>query len=75
MRVAKADEYRKSIMRSFRENAKRCVLKSHPGLLVEVVDLTVIMSRCWCINLYDGDVKSSCSQADRYQSVDDWSAS
>ena len=33
-------------------------------LLVEVVDLTVIMTRCWCIILYDGDIERSCSQAD-----------
>ena len=24
--------------------------------LVEVIDLTVIMTRCWCINLYDGGI-------------------
>ena len=35
-------------------------------LLVEVVDLTVIMTRCWCINLYDDDIERSCSLADRY---------
>ena len=35
-----------------------------PGVAVEVVDLTVIMSRCWCIDLYDGDIERSCSQGD-----------
>ena len=42
-------------------------------LLVGVVDLSVIMTRCWCINLYDGDIERRvvvilkgelCSQAD-----------
>ena len=31
--------------------------------MVEVVDLTVIMTRCRCINLYDGDIERSCSQS------------
>ena len=30
-------------------------------LLVEVVNLTVIMARWWCINLFDGDVERSYS--------------
>ena len=53
----------------------RCLVYGFLELLVEVVDLTVIMTRCWCINLYDGDIERSCSQADWYQSAGDWSAS
>ena len=41
-----------------------CFVYSFLELLVEVVDLTVIMTRCWCINLYDGDIERSFSQAD-----------
>ena len=41
-----------------------CLVYGFLELLVEVFDLTVIMTRCWCINLYDGDIERSCSQAD-----------
>ena len=33
-----------------------CLVYDFLELLVEVVDLTVIMTRCWCIKLYDGDI-------------------
>ena len=51
-----------------------CLIYGFLELLVEVVNLTVLMTRWWCINLYDGDVERSCSQADWYQSAGDWSA-
>ena len=41
-----------------------CFVYGFLELLVEVVDLTVIKTICWCINLYDGDIERRCSQAD-----------
>ena len=41
-------------------------------LLVDVVvPIVIIMSRCLCINLYDGDIERSLSQADLDQSAGD----
>ena len=44
-------------------------------MLVEPVDLIIVMSRYWCINLNDGDIKRSCSKADRNRSAVYWSSS
>ena len=41
-----------------------CLVYGFLKLLVEVVDQTVIITRCWCINLYDGDIERRYSQAD-----------
>ena len=44
-------------------------------MVVEPVDLIIVMSRYWCINLNDGDIKRSCSKADRNRSAVHWSLS
>ena len=42
-----------------------CLVYGLLELLVYVVDLNVIISRCWCIILYKGDIERNCSQTDR----------
>ena len=40
----------------------RCLVNDLLELPIEVVNLSVIMSRKWCIDLYDGDIERSCFQ-------------
>ena len=42
----------------------RCLVNDFLELPIKVVNFIVIMSRCCCIDLYDGDIERSCSQAD-----------
>ena len=37
----------------------RCLVNDSPELPIEVVNLIVIISRCWCIDLYDGYIEGA----------------